>query len=518
MFQPQPQRRQWSTGCHACRTMKVKCDEAKPECDRCKRRGKPCPGYRKDSDKIFRSMNTSITIQVTNESQQNLPAAANTTYQHRSRQSSPIYPPLSTDWEQQAIVHFFDNYCYVPSSDEKRYLDFLPELAAKSPSTSCLRYALIATSMVYMANISSVSQLQIRSRRVYGKALQSLGAALQDPIEARTDQTLTAIVLLQKYEVFSGSTKDPWRPHENGLDAILDMRGVEHLNSPIGQSLFRLIQARRQVESLDGKTPQPPISSNSKIDIIRPTPIRAQYFRLLRSVALASGKLQAIISQLSTFSVSAIESNEALENALIVKDQLLSWPASLPFSWRYQTITPPSLSPGDLDRPVYNTKFIIFKDIHQGAMWIGYWCSVIALLRNLLNTFVFLEASDIPHGIPPTHMSKVSLRMSLLSIIDDLCASGPYMLGEIDEWCGLRNGSMGKGIGAFYFLRGLHVANMVEGVELDLVRRKWILDCLMKIGYSKGIRLALRSRKRWIENNQQSWSDILKRTFCEDGT
>ncbi|KAF2475644.1 uncharacterized protein BDR25DRAFT_339697 [Lindgomyces ingoldianus] len=506
------QRRQWSTGCHACRKSKVKCDEAKPGCERCRRGGRMCPGYRDDSDMLFRNMTmTTVAVRTTDAgaSQQSATTAvASSSTPVASTRTGIIQPVmlplLRTDWDQQSIAFYFFNFCSIPLRDRTLYLEFLPEMAAKAPREGCLLDALSATAMVYMANISNLEHLRFESRKRYGMALKSLARALGEEREKRSVGTLTAGVLLQNYEVYTGATKDPWGPHEGGLNAIIEMRKGQHLDSPIGQSLSRLIQARRQIESLDAETTSAK-SSSAEIQVFGPIPVRAHIFLLLRSVSLISGRIRAGLQELraGTTSTSGVELNKAIESALLIKDQLLSWPESLPADWKYETLPAPSLSPTetDSDRP-FPPKFIIFRDIHQSALWIAYWCSLIALLQTLIKVLPFHQSSS--HS-PSASLSL--LRASLLSTIDDVSAATPYMLGTIsprgtlNAFPPIAPHTNNSGLSAFFLMRALHVCNFAEGVELDNRRRKWILDALLKIGYAKGIRLALRSRKRWIDGN-----------------
>lgn len=105
----------------------------------------------------------------------------------------------STDWIQYATARFIEHFtipttCLVPG-----YLEFLPQML-KTPSP-CLQEAFLAISTSNLANISRMRQLQQMSQVHYGKALQLLGRELSQLSTATTDETLTAIVLLQKHEV-----------------------------------------------------------------------------------------------------------------------------------------------------------------------------------------------------------------------------------------------------------------------------------------------------------------------------
>jgi Fungal specific transcription factor domain len=118
------------------------------------------------------------------------------------------YSLLSTNWEQQAIAHFFYHYVSYPKNGGQGYLKFLPDLYTKNPDNEYLKHSLLAASMANLGNISCMQQFQINSLRHYGHALQAVSRALQSPLEeAKIDLLLTAIVLFQKYEVMNLNEK-----------------------------------------------------------------------------------------------------------------------------------------------------------------------------------------------------------------------------------------------------------------------------------------------------------------------
>src|ERR1700761_7032146 len=57
-----------SSGCATCRKRKIRCDEGRPGCGRCKTHGVPCPGYRTDKPGgIEFKDQTKITVKKANE-------------------------------------------------------------------------------------------------------------------------------------------------------------------------------------------------------------------------------------------------------------------------------------------------------------------------------------------------------------------------------------------------------------------------------------------------------------------
>lgn len=198
--------RRRSGGCHACRRMKVKCDETKPACTRCQRIGRACPGYREDDD-LFRSMNetseqrvrTAKARQSPDSESSNTPSSA---LPMRSRLPS-VPKTMATDLDHQAICHFFTTFTFPKDSrvGTTGHYEFLPDLCLEHPEATYLSEAIKACSLSNMANRSSLGKLVQRARKYYGSSLLQLNAALADPKLAVSDEVLSTITLLALYEV-----------------------------------------------------------------------------------------------------------------------------------------------------------------------------------------------------------------------------------------------------------------------------------------------------------------------------
>jgi hypothetical protein len=75
----------------------------------------------------------------------------------------------------------------------------LPNLYAKSDPSSALRFA--AEAISYAASAKFIQRAAVLSRERYVQAINAVGKAIHDPIEAGNDQTLYAVLLLSGYEV-----------------------------------------------------------------------------------------------------------------------------------------------------------------------------------------------------------------------------------------------------------------------------------------------------------------------------
>lgn len=115
-----------------------------------------------------------------------------------------IPPPsslLSLQSQDIAVCYFYTTtLSNLSEKDPARQLQmYLPSLYAKSRMGSALRLATESISHVLLPNLVPDSKI-IASKR-YDAALIAIQRAIQDPIQAKTDETLYAVLLLCGYEV-----------------------------------------------------------------------------------------------------------------------------------------------------------------------------------------------------------------------------------------------------------------------------------------------------------------------------
>ena len=212
---------------HASPNTAIQCDEQKPSCARCERAGRQCPGYRVPGDMIFRSMNATAenkslkprrrlnkanqakaivsagSRSQSSDSQSSGRCYSNAILANRRSSASSERPgqPMPTDWDQQAICLFFEDYVIPVEMGRGGYLSFLPDLYRQHQDIAYLSKALHAVSMASLANRTSMSHLVVRARRSYGEALTLINVALNDERLAKSDELLASLMLLTKYEV-----------------------------------------------------------------------------------------------------------------------------------------------------------------------------------------------------------------------------------------------------------------------------------------------------------------------------
>ncbi|CBF70076.1 hypothetical protein AN6154.2 [Aspergillus nidulans FGSC A4] len=78
----------------------------------------------------------------------------------------------------------------------------------------------------------------VNSRRMYQQAIRHLLISLYCPRSARSDETLTAAMLLCVYEMIDRTNPEAWMIHSRGITNLLRIRGPKAHRSGIGQTLL----------------------------------------------------------------------------------------------------------------------------------------------------------------------------------------------------------------------------------------------------------------------------------------
>lgn len=213
-----------SGACHTCRRMKVKCGEEKPQCDRCLRANRRCPGYGPKPDMFrysstisqgrligqavaFRDIGEMLEERLSEtESQQDpeqYPKTIGYQQDFRRRQGSVLNASMTSDWEQQAPKRFFHFYTITAESDNVYggHMGLLEDYCNSYSHITYLLDALRAVALIDMSQRTSIPHLSEKAMSYRANALYSLRQALYDKAEAKKDHVLLALFLLERFEV-----------------------------------------------------------------------------------------------------------------------------------------------------------------------------------------------------------------------------------------------------------------------------------------------------------------------------
>ena len=166
--------------------------------------------------------------------------------------------------EEQAVCYFFQNYILGEDSVASGSFQFLPDILLDNEINEVLSDSLTAIGLVGLAHFYHDPSLMFTAVYKYNSAMRKLSLQLRDIGKAKSDQYFMAIMLLGLYEVGVYSCSSPcvvvdsdqlntchnqmametWTKHIDGAAALMQMRGKQRLQTPLGCHLFKQLRAQ----------------------------------------------------------------------------------------------------------------------------------------------------------------------------------------------------------------------------------------------------------------------------------
>ncbi|KAJ5382847.1 hypothetical protein N7517_000758 [Penicillium concentricum] len=479
-----------STGCGNCRSRKIRCDQARPVCGKCTRTNRKCLGYRDELSLMFRDETESVARKARSSQSSSAASTPSSSFiprmSSRSARSvlpkrcyvspvtiysckslkgpdfgfgsdpryklcmrearqSPVETHLNTTVSKQEAICFFLQSHTISGSflGIDTWTNFLMD-SSESLGQRAIQCSIVAVASAMLSRVRRVASLRRAALQEYGSALKLVNQALANPDQAKTDQTLGAVILLALYEIISCLQRDVHVPSSLLECPTLDITPA--INDAFGTEIILII---------------------SKLSNLR-----------------ASIHTQALN-----------DPQEILSAACAIEADLLAWLAALPPGLSYSSH---KLMPLDRSferrchgiRP-YNDEYHIYPDIWVANCWKHYRYARIIVSELILSQVHKLSNSS------PTYLSKdfrlycKSLRSTIRRLGADICRSGPFHLGAcnlevLPEAPILPPESY---LGGLMMLWPLFIAGMVEGPTHP--QRRWVILCLQTIGNTWGLAQAL---------------------------
>lgn len=459
-----------SRGCRTCKQRRIKCDEARPVCNRCQKANLICHGIEEDRNFIFLSENEYAVgrrkrprgpnVKTTLVTRDNPQIATSGKPKNLSRsldgalpieispaepQSFFILPALDIPLDDQALTYYSRYYVEVQHG--------LPEIV-----DSHLKYALVDWCYSQPQSILSLAIFAVshatfgRARKnhaalavgctKYSKALMKTNLALKDASEATHDEVLLAVMLLSFYEN-SVMDKTPYVSsrdiqvmasrsfaHHDGAMAVLNLRRQLDQRTNYSMELDKLVRRQLMRSLLLRNMPLPSWLRDG-----------SQYgehgFALkLDHCMVGAAKLRHQASSLSADSASPLISDRydkmvrlrrLLVEAQTLDDVLVIWANSLPTEYWYSTRTLQDDGHVETGNRVFDGTVHIYPTVGHAGMWNRY--RALRLIVNDLMLKTLSVLAEFPD--PDTESLEEAAKLRIQRLAGDLCASVPCMLGLI---------------------------------------------------------------------------------------
>ncbi|KAH8807960.1 hypothetical protein F5884DRAFT_833615 [Xylogone sp. PMI_703] len=233
-----------SKGCITCRQRKVKCDEGRPTCNRCKNGYFICLGYARpvvfvdegsipqksrvrrraptqtisSSDSTIGVLSKAVT-QVENSVETVLPTS----------QILPFNQILNLNAFKDNILisHLLKNLFveYTDSTLPPGNASWISQIIQTPDNTSTSYVSALALAAAFFGQVQKEKVVLEQGTQKYGRALRQLNSDLQDSERAVTYFTMTSALLLSLYELVVFSNISGWLEHFNGIGILTKMAG-----------------------------------------------------------------------------------------------------------------------------------------------------------------------------------------------------------------------------------------------------------------------------------------------------
>ncbi|KAJ5991609.1 hypothetical protein N7522_011816 [Penicillium canescens] len=522
-----------SKGCGNCRSRKIRCDQARPACWECTRTNRECSGYRDELSLMFRDQSESVrrkarssqssSASTTGSLRRQGPARPGRTAFHRQnvvsssmtsfsegtevyfgsdhenqfltrqlRQSPRETHPNTGLSRQEAICFFLQSHAIPGTSLMTDSLTTFLMQSGGSSGQRAIQSSIVAVASAMLSRVQNVTSLRQTARQEYGSALKMVNEALANTDEAKTNQTLGAVVLLSLYEIVISRAPqgiESWTNHISGAAALLEYRGLGQLLTEAGVRLFLHLRYQIIISCLQRDVRVPgSLLETAKLDMI-PQVKDALGNKLITII----GNLANLRADIHTTANS--NPQEVLTAACAIEADLIAWLVTLPPDFTYSSHT---LMPLDRVferrchgiRPL-NNEYHLYPDIWAPSCWNHYRCA-----RILVSEIILSHAHKLSNG-SATSLSEdfrlhcKSLRSTIRRLGADICRSVPFHLGAcnsevLPETPILPPESY---LGGLMLLWPLFIAGIIEGPKHP--QRRWVIQCLKTIGHSWGLDQAL---------------------------
>ncbi|GKZ35282.1 hypothetical protein AbraIFM66950_005877 [Aspergillus brasiliensis] len=332
-----------------------------------------------------------------------------------------------------------------------------------------------------------------KARQYYVSALRHINAALLSRREAAKDATIISILFLNTFEALTCESRDfPYQreTHLKGVATILDLRGVELVQSRPGLQLFRQTLLCISVTCLMRSFQIP-------IGLVKLHHHAAAYM----DTSDPAWKLSDIMISLSYFRAmvkdcTLCDPKTIIESANDIDRSLCSLVDNVPVDWHFQVLELETTS-----ELVMETQYHVYPDAWVAGVW-----NNIRTCRLLLHQEIKRQLGcvrDTPLFDAVQYQQSVILMQQLVS---DICASVPQYCGYLPEIPGDLSvtqqvtlladalpfdNQSSNGIPAtagvyLLFWPLLYAGQMADSEK----QRDWIIDRMRYIGKTTGIQQA----------------------------
>ncbi|KAF7555256.1 hypothetical protein G7Z17_g2269 [Cylindrodendrum hubeiense] len=426
-----------SKGCQTCKQRRVKCDEGKPNCQRCLRVGHQCGGYSK------KPINIRFKDDGINQAQKPPPQRYRVLIARADAREPSLVPALSPVQREVALAFFLNHFATTGRDFEssRGFFEVLRPVVAKEHPSSAISTAVtaIATRLHTLWRDGAKTSPSAHCLETHSLALRRLQQSLNNHKELTSQTTVLAALVLQFYENIS-ATWNRTRPavtHYDGAVSLLLSQSPDAKSNPVysGHLLSYILHNEVSSALREQRPVAPRIRSWINGDNIPLNPSST-----LDLIGISIANVQDRFSRLmdmdhpdSWLQSTRFDLEEVWSDVRAIDGDLIGWTKTLPREWRpFKMLHVKRASP-----PIatYSSSYDIYPSVPIAAVWNTWRCYRLMLLKIAL---VLLNVR--PDAIPIKASNNPSLDTmqpivswaedSVQELFDSVCESVPFHLGN----------------------------------------------------------------------------------------
>ncbi|KAF2670193.1 hypothetical protein BT63DRAFT_454375 [Microthyrium microscopicum] len=426
-----------SPACLTCKTRRVKCDTARPACDRCQKAGRVCSyGASEQYGLPFRNENDFAKGKrrrprknPVNTNDQNLIVIP--------RSPSSVPPLVAGTIEHVALQYWTDHFAAWPTD----LFEFGHEYGSYAlcywncvDSGSSLYSALSAFSLALFGQAKHSNEALDHADKFYGKSIIKTQQEIKKLSSDNIDQLLVAISLMAIYENLTSSSGNQHPPsshfdnlpsygpakiasHLEGMAALLLTR-KEHAyprNLPLEQATRRtilrtsILRGRDIPDWLQDGTLYGEQGINLGLDA------------LMVSTATLQSKASRLLKETNVIATKAL--HDLIKETRKLDSAFENWSLSVPVQWGFTTLTLKNLS-DPRSRLLYEETFHNYQSSGHATLWNRYRATRVAVNHIWQQALGHLPSRSM------TDYGSDICQKNLDSLATDLCHSIPFFFNS----------------------------------------------------------------------------------------
>ncbi|OAA47116.1 hypothetical protein NOR_02752 [Metarhizium rileyi] len=335
---------------------------------------------------------------------------------------------LQPSWDDESVCYFLDEFCIPPSPGIfPGYLDFLQDLVAASPPNSALRPASLASACLSLSRRSKSAYLYTRACEYYGKALRILNKSLNESSSAVRDETIATVMLLNLFEDMDTKACHKHASHLYGIVQLFCSRHQNLLEFTSRGQVYSWAFTQLQIQAF---------TTGQTFECLRNPDLGLHNWTFSPGMGILCNHINefcmAVTRCLQTIDTKHQEAGNTLEiltslvhQAIRIQAQIGGWTNSLNPVWTPKT--------ADISGQVVVT----FATRLLGIVWSLYHAALVFFYTGVLSccrAVLMLHTCTTPCAEKElTETTSAMARQTILRMIDSICCSIPYNLGEVDE-------------------------------------------------------------------------------------